>query len=367
MKEFKEKFFLYAEDKIEMAKQNIDFFYITGNEYKRNGQKYLAYNFYKHAEKIKNCLNYWECNVYEKNKVMEVKKIFRCKELFCPNCRTVKVYKAIIKFTPFFNRMVLGGYKPYLMTLTVPNIELEQLSSEINKMNKAFIQLWRWLYKPFNKTGTYYGGYKDRLFSCVGAVKVLEVTVQKSNSNYFHVHFHVISFLDNANDDLFFKDIPGGYQHRTDSNIFYSMADIFLQKLWKMTYDDKKISEFGNISDDWKNNYICDIRELKMPYGIYEVFKYCFKDIDIKNIEIFKQLFFGLNRKRLRQGYGALYNLKIDDKDLSDDESSDDDIKNYLEYKDEIPVAVNSNLKDMTEKYGDYKKISIFKNNSKFK
>lgn len=94
--------------------------------------------------------------------------------------------------------------------------------------------------------------------------------------------------------------------------------------------------------------------------GIYEVFKYCFKDIDIKNYEIFKHLYIGLKSKRLRQGYGKLYNLKLEDKDL-DDDLTDDDIKNYLEFKDEIPVTIHNNFNGNTQNDGDYKKISIFK------
>ena len=94
-----------------------------------------------------------------------------------------------------------------------------------------------------------------------------------------------------------------------------------------------------------------------MPKGIYEVFKYCFKDLDIRNQEIFKDLYFGLKRKRLRQGYGELYNVKVDDRDISSD-----DIKNYLEFKDEEPeVVANRYIEDMTEKYGGYKKISFLK------
>ena len=56
-----------------------------------------------------------------------------------------------------------------------------------------------------------------------------------------------------------------------------------------------------------------------------------------------------------------MYNLKVDDREIDSNDLPADDISNYLEYKDEIPVAVNSNLKEMTEKYGGYKKISIYK------
>ncbi|MFZ3387164.1 MAG: hypothetical protein WA120_08315, partial [Candidatus Hydromicrobium sp.] len=124
--------------------------------------------------------------------------------------------------------------------------------------------------------------------------------------------------------------------------------------LWTMAYKGKDISFFFEASDDWQDNYICDIRELYMPKGIYEVFKYCFKDLDINNQEIFKDLYFGLKRKRLRQGYGELYNVKVDDMDMRDE----DCIENYLEYKDEEPqIVANKYIRDMTEKYRDWKKF----------
>ncbi len=123
-----------------------------------------------------------------------------------------------------------------------------------------------------------------------------------------------------------------------------------------MAYKCRKISEFGEVSDNWEDNYICDIRELEMPKGIFEVFKYCFKDVDIKSFDIFHDLFFGLKRKRLRQGYGELYNVKLEES------MSDDCIENYLEFKDELPeTLIHQKINDMTEKYGDYKKITIFK------
>ena len=96
-----------------------------------------------------------------------------------------------------------------------------------------------------------------------------------------------------------------------------------------------------------------------MANSIYEVFKFCFKDMDIKNLDIFRDLYFGLKRRRLRQGYGELYNVKVDDRDFG----SDDCIENYLKFKDEEPeIMAHKYIRDMTEKYGDYKKISIIEN-----
>ena len=363
--ELDDSFFSSLADEKEKAKNNISFFYTLEDEYKKLNEKFFAYTFHKRAERIQNCLSYWEWYKYEKNKVLELRKVFRCKDLFCPNCRKMGIVKAIIKFIPYFNVMLALHYNPYLMTLTVPNIKGENLSQEIKKMNKAIAKFMRWLSKPFKDNGKYYGGYSSRLFDVIGAIRVLEVAVQKSDWNYFHVHFHIIAFLNRDNEQDFFKDIPGGYQNNSQSYIYYSMADISIQKLWKMAYDGIDITEFKNASDDWHDNYICDIRPMKDKRGIYEVFKYCFKDIDIKNVEVFKYLCLGLKGKRIRQGYGRLYKLKLDDKDLIDVEVTPDDIKNYLEFKDELPVIVANNFKDNTEKYVDYKKISIKNFNKK--
>lgn len=362
--ELNNSFFDCLADKKEKAKNNISFFYTLEKEYKNNKNKFLAYTFYKRALRIENCLEYWLWNKYEKNKVLELKKVFRCKDLFCPNCRTVGITKAIIKFIPYFNAMIASGYHPYLMTLTNPNILALNLSDEIKKMNKALAKLMRWLIKPFKDNGKYYGGYSSRLFDVVAAIRVLEVTVQESDWHYLHVHFHVLAFLASDKEQDFIKYKDGGYQYSSGGYIKYSHADTFIQKLWKMTYDGIDINNFKNISDDWKDNYICDIRPMASSKGIYEVFKYCFKDIDIKNYEVFKYLCLGLKGKRIRQGYGSLYKLKIDDKDLADDDLTKDDIKNYLQFKDELPVIVANIFRDNTEKYGDYKKISIYKSNN---
>ncbi len=335
--------------------ENIRYMYQLWQE-KKEIEKDMAYTIYRRAQRMENCLSYWKWDLYKKNKVMNLKIVSRCKDMFCPNCRTVGIYKAIKNFAPHFRKMLIFDYRPCLMTLTVPNIKREYLAEEIDNMNKAFSKLWRWLNRPFTKNGSNHGGYKGRIFDAVGAIKAVEVTVQKSDWSYFNLHFHVIIFIDGYSPFDFKKYIPGGYQYRSNSNIFYSDADLFIQKLWKMAYDNKVISEFGDASDNWEDNYICDIRELVMPKGIFEVFKYCFKDVDIKNLDIFRDLFFGLKRKRLRQGYGEFYNVKLDDSEFG----SDDCIENYLEFKDEIPkVLIQQHIDDMTKEFRDYKRISI--------
>jgi plasmid rolling circle replication initiator protein Rep len=353
--EITEEYIERIKKKKDSAINNARLMYALSIKYK-DSNKYLSEIMRARAERMENCLCYWKWDLYRENKVMNLKVVSRCKDMFCPNCRTVGIYKAIKNFTPYFGQMMMRGFMPCLMTLTVPNIKRGFLSEEITNMNKAFGKLWRWLYKPFKKNGKYGGGYKDRLFDAVGAVKAIEVTVQKSDLDYFNLHYHVIIFIDGYIEGPFYKHIPGGFHYKTNSLLYYSDADIFIQKLWTMAYKDRKIKEFGDASDNWKDNYICDIRELVMPKGLFEVFKYCFKDFDIKNLDIFEDLYFGLKRKRLRQGYGELFNVKLEDN------GSDDCIENYLEFKDESPeTLIYQYIEEMTGNYGEYKKLSLRK------
>jgi len=69
-----------------------------------------------------------------------------------------------------------------------------------------------------------------------------------------------------------------------------------------------------------------------------------------------------LVRNFATRGTGELYNVKVDDWDTRDD----DYIENYLEFKDEEPENfIHQFIEDMTEKYRDYRKVSINKSQNK--
>ena len=266
--ELTDNYFKKLKDKKDMSKRNINFYYLLAKEYKNSNQMSRANTINNIIARMENCLELWQWDKYIKNKILNLKMVSRCKNIFCPNCRTVNVIKAINKFKPHFDNLIASGYHPYFMTLTVPNIELKFLSSEISKMTKAFSKFIRWLDKPFKENNKYYGGFKDRLFDVMGAIKVLEVTVQKNNLNMFHVHFHVILFLLNDKEKDFVKYRPGGFQRRTGREMYYSDADTLIQRLWKMAYDCKEISDFKNASERWQDNFICEIRKMDGEGGI---------------------------------------------------------------------------------------------------
>jgi plasmid rolling circle replication initiator protein Rep len=350
--ELKKDYFIKCISKKNIAMLNAAYIDGLGLEKVKEYGKDFKRRLNVRSKRIINCLNHWEWNKYEENKVLDLQKIYRCKDLFCPNCRKWNVAKALVNFNPYFKDLLTKGYCPYLMTLTVPNVKGELLGEEVNRFNKAFYTLWRWLSCNNGK------GYDKRLFNAVACVRAIELNVNEERYD-FHIHIHAIIFLENDNKADFFKRISGGYRKISSEFIYYSNADIFIQKLWTMAYKNINVTGFDSRSDDWRDNNICDIRELEMPGGINEVFKYCFKDMQILDIKIFEYLFFALLGRRLRQGYGLLYGLKNnDDVDVMD---LCDDISKYLSFNEVPEKLICRSISEMVVAYKDYKKVSRFK------
>ena len=351
--EIKNDKFLKMNDKKKIARDNAKYIMMYSNEKENYLRKHTLIN---RANNILKCLTFWHWDKYEKSKILDLKKVYRCKDLFCPNCRTVKILKAVHRFKPYFKIMLENGYTPYFMTLTNPNCSGKKLSQEIIKMNKAFKTFWQWLNAPVGKNNQ---GFKNRIINAVGCIKTLEMAVN-DDSKDFHVHFHCIIFLDNFNKDDFNKNIPGGYRRKSQGYILISKADLFIKKLWTVAYKGKNISYFNKIGNNWFDSFICDIKELEMPKGIYEAFKYPFKDSHIESYEIFKDVFEGLFNKRLYQGYGKLYKLS---KDLEIENADLENIDDLIIDNEKAKEIYVSSILEMTEKYKDFKKISRYKLN----
>lgn len=325
--------------KQEVKRRNLNYLKVLNDE--------TLQSFDSRIERLDNCLSWWLWDKYEKNKLLDLKKVNRCKDtILCPNCRQRYVINNVIKFEKPFENLV-KHYNPYLLTLTVPNVLGVDLEKIIDKMNKAFVKFFRWMYRDKLK-----GGYKERLFDFVACVKVLEITIEKKRNNYYHPHFHCIVFLKNDNEFDFIKGLDGSYDSKIDDYMKVSLADKFLQRLWFLAFNDLNIKEF-NVDTDF---YQVDIRELSSEKGIFEVFKYTYKDTDIKNYENFRVIFKALYKKRKIQSYGKLYNLKFND-DI--EEKKEDSIEHYLQ-EEEQAIELLTNFQSLLKDYTNYKKISRF-------
>jgi plasmid rolling circle replication initiator protein Rep len=305
------------------------------------------------SDRLKSCMNLWIWDKYERNKILDLQKVNRCMDnRFCPNCRRFSLASAIHNFAPEFKKLLDDGYYPYLMTLTIPNVPGIDLKSTIEKMNKAFTKF----YYYFSKDDKH--KFRDRFIKFEAALKVLEITC---NNNYetYHPHFHIMLFSKQYDESIFDKKYLAEYSNKRCSSNYISEFDIQIRKLWYMAYNSISQDQYSVVDD----SYICDIREMD-ERGIYEVMKYTFKDTDIKNYENFKYIFLGIEGKRIRQGYGKLYNCKVEE----DAEGEKQGIEEYLDVdKEETPEQLlTQELDELITVYHDYKKISRFKNYEDF-
>ena len=337
--------------------------------------------FFKKSNRLRDCLSVWNWDKYQKNKLLDLVSVIRCDDKkFCPNCRTMGIATALHNFQPAFIEMLSKGYTPYLMTLTVPNCLGENLIETLQHYNKAYSRFWEWLYKPIGKdaNGKNQKGYKNRLVNLRADIEMQEINIQENNHDMYHPHTHSMVFCEEIDYLTLDKHICGGYQRNSKKNIYYSAMDLHIMILWKMAWDNvyltyknyvKYENEFESNYLEMENNrdykhpphtwcslYLCDLRPVTMPDGLYEIFKYPFKDKNIYNYNNFETLFLALDGKKMRKCHGELYNL-----DLEKDCGEKLELEDFLTEKESPETLVIKEIHTLTTLYADFKKISRFK------
>jgi plasmid rolling circle replication initiator protein Rep len=293
--------------KFEQNKRFANLYSEMSNEFSGTLPSYSE-TLFKKGERISSCLNFWEWDVYHKNKLMDLIQVNRChNNRFCPTCRKWDLSGAMHNLSKPFNKLLSEGYFPYLATLTVVNVPGEDLRRTIDKMNKSFRKLFGALNYSLDGTTK---GFKERYISIAAALKSLEITYNE-DVNTYHPHFHCLFFSAEYDESIFIKDIPGEWSSKRRSYNFYSLMDIQLMKLWTMCFENIRLTYNNYEKLQPEELLTCDIREMDSA-GIAEVMKYTFKDTDILNYEVFKNIEIALESKRIRQGYGLLYNVKLE-------------------------------------------------------
>lgn len=334
-------------------KQYSKWYFGISQEYRELSLNCRALTIKRKSDRINNCMDLWIWDLYKKNKVMDLQKVNRCKDRFCPNCKKFSLAITVHNLQPTFKSLLAQGYYPYLLTLTVPNCSGKNLRTTIDKIYKSFTKF----YYLFSKNDRH--AFKDRYLAFDGALRVLEVTCNDKDKTY-HPHLHCMVFSKYYDRSLFSKYIQGEYSNKRKSFNFYSDFDIQIRKLWTMCYNG--VSCTSKHYDLQEEMYLCDIKEMDSN-GFKEVLKYTFKDTDIRNYSNFKNLFFGLEGKRIRQGYGLLYNLKLDD----DDEADGEKIELDLSEKENPELLVTREINQLIISYSDFRKVSRFKNYEELK
>ena len=334
--------------------QYSKWYYGMSEEFIKNSSIYK-----KRSERIKDCLNLWHWDKYEKNKILDLQSVNRCiNNRFCPNCKLLDISKFIHKFRDVYKQYSDLGYKAYMLTLTIPSVPGEQLRNTIDKLNKSF----RKLIEKYTYDIDSDKSYKDRLIKLEGGIKVLEITYNDTNG--FHPHFHCVVFTNKAiNEKLIEKHIKGKWSNKRNDYNMKSYVDLQIGQLWSMIFYNERLTS-KNINDivynpqeeyfkKGKKVLEVDFRELD-ENGIYEVFKYTFKDTDIKNYYVFKTLVHALENKRIRQGFGILFNMQCEDID-------EGEIQELELIEKENPVSLLTyEINELVSTYRQYRKISRF-------
>lgn len=351
----------------------MQYYYEIGGSYKiddYNGCKVpcsdVPSTYFLQAERVGSCLDFWLWDKYEINKILDLKKVNRCMNTrFCPNCKTQDIIRFIHKFRSIFNEYIEQGYKFYMLTLSVPNCDLtgKDLKHTIEKLSKAFNKLFKKFGYEDDKA------LKDRYVSIYGGIRVLEITCNELTG--FHPHFHCVVMLrEDPEPFLFEKNIQGKWSNKRNSYNMHSLIDMQIAKIWGMIWYGHRMTKKS------VEKYEVEPREIYAKYdgeqledkvlqvdlrplddeGIKEVFKYTFKSTDVQTFDIFKGLVDGLAYKRIRQGFGVLYNVKVNDDELEDGEKQE----LVLEVpEDPVQLATNEII-SLINDYRDYKKISRF-------
>ena len=251
-------------------------------------EKLVIEKYKKRSDRILSCLNLWHWNKYELNKVLDLQSVNRCNNTrFCPNCKLLDISKFIHEFRGVYEDYIKLGYSAYMMTLTIPSVSGEKLSNTITDLNKAFRKLIeKYSYSSLDKRS-----YGDRLFKLEGGIKVLEITYNEKNG--FHPHFHCVVFTNYEIDIHLLKPlITGKYSTKRKQVDKKNLIEQQLSQIWSMIWYKERLTKKNIYSIDYdlskeyfkdnKKVLEVDFRELDEG-GIYEVFKYTFKDTHIKN------------------------------------------------------------------------------------
>ena len=342
-------------------------------------QMYEEFNYkvYKNkAENIDSCFKFQTWDLYEKNMILDNTSHFRCRNRFCVNCQILINSYHAWKLKPILREYELEGYKPYFLTLTVPNCKFGELRDTIKKMNKTYYKL----FQKFNSDD--HRQYSNRLMKIYGSIKVLEISVNHEKQE-FHPHFHVLVLLQPDKDDLknLEPNIRGRYSHNKGEYNMHSNFSIQIMKLWSMLWYERSCrnKNVDNWSDDpefkFLNNdgSICvtnlevnlqpfvskkteDGVELDNNSAFAELLKYTVEFDQINSYEIFKLLETQLKGLRRLQGSGILTGIL---KDIDeDDPETDGDIQDLiLSIKEDPQHTTTKDLKELYTTYEAFRKL----------
>ncbi|MEK4848250.1 protein rep [Bacillus sp. FSL W8-0183] len=277
---------------------------------KRIGAPYYG----KKAEKISNCAEYLTFKREKETGRLKLYQAYFCKVRLCPMC----AWRRSLKIA-YHNKLIVEEanrkYKPawIFLTLTVKNVEGDQLRQTITDMMQGYRKLFQ--YKKV-KTGT------------LGFFRALEIT-KNHKENTYHPHFHVL--------------IPVKRNYFGKSYIKQAEWTSFWKKAMKLDYTPivhvQRVKGKKGIDAEAIEK---EVREaIEEQKAILEISKYPVKDTDVirgnevteENLDTVYYLDDALSARRLI-GYGGI--LKEIHKELNLTDAEDGDLVRIEEDDDEV-------------------------------
>ena len=209
-----------------------------------------------------------------------LKQINSCRVRLCPLCTARRSHKLFLQLQKVTNALACEGYRFIFLTLTVKNVNYNELKPTLDNMLKAYnkllkkTQFSRAICGAFrslevvhdcNKVVTrdmYYGNAEKHIYSRRGYYDKIGVYVGDSNPNFkkFHPHFHVLLAVDKS--------------YFTNPKKYIKQSDFV--EMWQ-----------NCLSADYEP--VCDVRVLKgdIQTALQEVSKYTVKSADILPVDTF--------------------------------------------------------------------------------
>lgn len=345
----------YSNDYLQKMYAKMEYNQLYKQYYMEMYDKYKHKKYFNRSDRISSCLDLWVWDKYEKNKLLDLKKVNRCyNNRFCPNCKTLDAAKFIHYINPQIQNVISLGYVPFILTLTVPNVTSVELKDYLTKITSTF----RKFFEKFNTDNPKYA-FRQRLCKIYGALRTLEITHNAFNDTY-HPHIHVLIFLKDFDDNDLRKVVKGRYSYKNNECNQHSFFEIQLMKVWSMMFNKISVSEKNyNLHPDdpcADGNLVVDLRPLDED-GIYELIKYTVKDVDLSDYKVFETFVISLENRRIRQTYGNLLDFDEEDFDVGEYQELE------LQIEENPEQIIVQDITDLYTTYKEYVKISRFQPN----
>ncbi len=329
-------------DKIKKSARRVQGNELIAEYYKvLNEETGLAEN---RAEAVANCLKVWDIDYYRMQKVKDVLRVNLCRDKFCPNCQNLTSKRRYLKYKPELEKL-LADNSLYHVVFSVPNCSGIELNETLKKMYCKFVYVVQYLQgkRKSKEIDFLQYGFK-------GAIRSLEITIHETGIERFefHPHFHCVFVLRKGikEERKYINDFS--FKKGSEKKRLFNDFEILLQKSWFLFYNDKKLTKQG--LDDLKQGY--SVYAERVFNNFKEVFKYACKGLYDERTgsfnysqEVFNDLYKGLHRRKIIQGYGILNKFKFDDAEEKEE-------------FDEIYQAIIQELKQLEEPLRDYMRLN---------